>query len=78
MWYVYILRCSDETLYTGITIDLQRRVEEHNSSPKGAKYTRVRRPVEIIYFESCKDKSSATVRELEIKKLSRAKKLALL
>ena len=78
LWYVYILRCSDETLYTGITIDLQRRVEEHNSSPKGAKYTRVRRPVEIIYFESCKDKSSATVRELEIKKLSRAKKLALL
>ncbi len=78
LWYVYILRCSDETLYTGITIDLQRRVEEHNSSPKGAKYTRVRRPVEIIYFESCKDKSSATVRELEIKKLSRAKKLELI
>ncbi|HEY9203985.1 GIY-YIG nuclease family protein [Sulfurimonas sp.] len=77
-WYVYILRCSDETLYTGITTDLQRRAEEHNSSPKGAKYTRARRPVELIYFESHKDKSGATIRELEIKKLSKAKKLELI
>jgi len=77
-WYVYILKCNDETLYTGITTDLKRRVEEHNGSLKGAKYTRIRRPVELVYAESCKDKSSAAVREIEIKKLSRAKKLALL
>jgi putative endonuclease len=73
-----MLRCSDGTLYTGITTDLQRRVEEHNSSPKGAKYTRARRPVELIYFESHKDKSGATIRELEIKKLSKTKKLELI
>lgn len=78
LWYLYILKCSDDTLYTGITTDLQRRVEEHNSSPKGAKYTRIRRPVELIYFESHKDKSGATIREIEIKKLSRAKKLELI
>ncbi len=78
LWYVYVLKCSDETLYTGITTDLQRRIEEHNSSSKGAKYTRIRRPVEMIYFEQCKDKSGATIRELEIKKLSRAKKLELI
>ncbi len=78
LWYVYVLKCNDETLYTGITTDLQRRIEEHNSSPKGAKYTRIRRPVEMIYFEQCKDKSGATIRELEIKKLSRAKKLELI
>jgi putative endonuclease len=73
-----MLRCSDETLYTGITTDLYRRVEEHNSSIKGAKYTRSRRPVALVYFESSKDKSSATLRELEIKKLPRAKKLELI
>jgi putative endonuclease len=73
-----MLRCSDETLYTGITTDLARRVEEHNGSLKGAKYTRSRRPVALVYSESCKDKSSATVRELEIKKLPRVKKLELL
>lgn len=73
-----MLICSDETLYTGITTDLARRVEEHNGSLKGAKYTRSRRPVALVYSESCKDKSSATVRELEIKKLPRVKKLELL
>lgn len=73
-----MLRCSDETLYTGITTDLARRVEEHNNSIKGAKYTRSRRPIELVYSESCKDKSSATIRELEIKKLPRAKKLELI
>lgn len=73
-----MLRCSDETLYTGITTDLARRVEEHNSSLKGAKYTRSRRPVSLVYSEPCKDKSSATLRELEIKKLPRVKKLELI
>lgn len=77
LWFVYILKCSDDTLYTGITIDLNRRVDEHNSSPKGAKYTRIRRPLELLYFEEVKDKSSASKREIEIKKLSRAQKLEL-
>ncbi|MCK4875524.1 MAG: GIY-YIG nuclease family protein [Sulfurimonas sp.] len=72
-----MLKCSDDTLYTGITTDLDRRVEEHNTSPKGAKYTRIRRPVELVYSEVTEDKSSASKRELEIKKLSRIQKLEL-
>ncbi len=71
---LYILRCSDNTYYTGITSELDRRVQEHNTSPKGAKYTRSRRPVELVYHEECMDKSSALKREKEIKKLTRAKK----
>lgn len=78
IWFVYILKCSDDTLYTGITIDLNRRLDEHNNSPKGAKYTRIRRPLELLYFEEYQDKSSASKRELEIKKLSRGKKLELI
>lgn len=77
-WYIYILKCSDESLYTGITTDLNRRVEEHNNSPKGAKYTRARRPVELVYSELYRDKSSAALREVNIKKLTRAKKLELI
>ncbi|QOY53493.1 GIY-YIG nuclease family protein [Candidatus Sulfurimonas baltica] len=73
-----MLKCNDETLYTGITTDLNRRVDEHNSSPKGAKYTRTRRPVELIYFEHHEDKSSASKREYEIKQLSRIQKLELI
>ncbi|MDD5400838.1 MAG: GIY-YIG nuclease family protein [Sulfurimonas sp.] len=72
-----MLKCSDDTLYTGITTDLDRRVYEHNNLPKAAKYTRIRRPVELIYFESCENKSSASKREYEIKKLSRVQKLFL-
>lgn len=78
MWFVYILKCSDETLYTGISTDVNRRVDEHNNSPKGAKYTRVRRPLELLYFEQHQDKSSASKREYEIKKLSRSKKLEII
>lgn len=76
-WFVYILKCSDDTLYTGITTDLKRRVYEHNNSPKSAKYTRIRRPLELIYFECCDDRSSASKREVEIKQLSRIEKLFL-
>ena len=76
MFFVYILRCSDNTLYTGWTTDLNRRLKCHNSG-KGAKYTRCRLPVKIVYFENLPDKSSALKRECEIKKLSRAKKLLL-
>jgi len=68
MYYVYMLECADGTLYTGITTDLERRLEEHNSSDKGAKYTRVRRPVKLVYSEQHPDRSSASKREYEIKK----------
>ncbi|WP_346916705.1 GIY-YIG nuclease family protein [Clostridium sp.] len=76
MFFVYILRCSDNTLYTGWTTDLSRRLKCHNSG-KGAKYTRCRLPVKIVYYENLPDKSSALKRECEIKKLSRAEKLLL-
>lgn len=73
-----MLKCSDDTLYTGITIDLDRRVDEHNNSIKAAKYTRIRRPLELIYSEVHEDKSSAAKREHEIKQLSRVEKLELI
>ncbi len=75
---VYILKCADETLYTGITTDIMRRVEEHNSSDKGAKYTKLRRPVELVYSEESENRSSASKREYAIKKLSRLEKLELI
>lgn len=78
MWHIYMLKCSDGSIYTGITTDLTRRVDEHNSSSKGAKYTRVRRPVELIYSESHSDKSSASKREHQIKQLSKIQKLSLI
>lgn len=73
-----MLKCSDGSIYTGITTDLNRRIDEHNSSPKGAKYTRVRRPVELIYSESYEDKSSASKREYQIKQFSKIQKLSLI
>lgn len=76
-YFVYILECSDGSLYTGIAKDVEKRLEEHNSSEKGAKYTKVRRPVKLIYSESSEDRSCASKREYEIKKLSRLKKLQL-
>ncbi len=78
MYYVYILECSDATLYTGITTDLKRRVDEHNNSDKGAKYTRLRRPVRVVYSEEQIDRSSASKREYALKKLSKTQKLALI
>lgn len=77
-WYVYILTCADGTLYTGVTKDLERRIFEHNESPKGAKYTRVRRPVTLTHQEAFKTRSEACSREAAIKKLSREEKMALL
>lgn len=76
-WYVYILRCADGTLYTGSTDDVKRRAEVHNSG-KGAKYTRGRRPVEVVYTESCESYSAALKREYAIKQLSRPEKLKLI
>ena len=75
-YFVYILRCGDGTLYTGIAADVERRVAVHNSG-KGAKYTRSRLPVEAVYREKLPDKGAALRRELEIKKLTRAEKLKL-
>lgn len=76
MNYVYILRCSDGTLYTGWTNELKKRVSAHNAG-KGARYTASRRPVALVYCELCRDKSRALKREARIKKLSRRQKLAL-
>ena len=79
MYYVYMVQCADNTLYTGIATELERRVKEHNESDKGAKYTRVRRPVHLVYSESYPDRSAASKREYEIKKkMSRAKKLEMI
>lgn len=73
-YILYLLRCSDGTLYTGITSDLKRRIHEHNTSDKGAKYTKSRRPCELVYCEQLKNKSTALKREIAIKKLPKAKK----
>ncbi len=79
MYFVYILKCADDTLYTGIATELKRRIEEHNGSDKGAKYTRIRRPVRLVYSEKYPDRSSASKREYEIKKkMSRIEKLKLI
>lgn len=75
--FVYVLECSDGTLYTGWTTDVEARVKTHNSG-NGAKYTRSRLPVKLVYFEELPDKSSALKRERAIKALSRAEKMRLI
>ena len=77
-YFVYILECNNGTLYTGITTDIKRRVDEHNNSEKGARYTKLRRPVKLVYSEKSEDRSSASKREYEIKKLKRSEKLELI
>jgi len=74
MWQVYILKCADGTFYTGITTDLKRRLKEHNSSFLGAKYTRGRRPVRIVYSRKLKNKPLAAKAEWRIKKMSKKEK----
>ena len=76
MDYVYIVQCRDKTLYTGYTKNLKKRIQAHNAG-KGAKYTRGRGPVALVYWEECKNKSLALSREAAIKKLPRDKKLEL-
>lgn len=76
-YWVYMLRCSDGTLYTGITTDVEHRAAVHNCG-KGAKYTRSRLPVEVVYREACPDHSTALKRELAIKRLTREQKISLL
>ncbi len=71
-WFVYIVRCADDSLYTGITKNVVRRIQEHNNDDSlGAKYTKARRPVVLVHQEICMSRSAATKREIEIKKLSR-------
>lgn len=78
-WFVYMVRCADQSLYTGVATDVTRRVEEHNQSNQlGARYTRSRRPVELVYQELCESRSHACQREYALKQLNRRNKLALI
>lgn len=83
-WFVYLLHCNDGSLYCGVTTDLDRRVDEHNgigtpsAQKKGAKYTKVRRPVALVYNEPAKSRSAACQREAAIKKLTKVQKWQLI
>lgn len=77
MWFVYIIQCSDNSLYTGVTNDLKRRIKEHNDK-LGGKYTRVRTPVRLVYKEKHIGKSAALKREIQIKKLKKEQKTTLI
>ena len=76
MYFAYLVRCADGTLYSGYTTDLQKRLAAHNSG-KGAKYTRSRLPVELVWWEECETREAAMSREWHVKRLSRAEKLKL-
>jgi len=78
MYYLYILKCADKTLYTGITRDLARRLKEHNFSKLGAKYTRARRPVKLVYSKKFRTRSTASKAEAKLKKMMRAEKLKII
>jgi putative endonuclease len=78
MYYLYILKCADKTLYTGITTNLKRRVMEHNGSKLGAKYTAARRPVKMVYSKKFKNRSLASKEEARIKKLTKSEKQGLI
>lgn len=78
MYFVYLVECSDKSLYCGYTTDIDSRIIEHNSSKKGAKYTRSRRPVKLVYVEKTITKAQALKRENQIKRLSRAHKVSLM
>jgi putative endonuclease len=78
MWYVYILKCSDKTLYAGVTNDLNRRLNEHNNSILGSKYTRARRPVTIVYQKKYKTRSLAQIEEYRIKQLPKKDKIKII
>lgn len=77
-YLVYILRCADGTYYTGITNDIEKRVAAHNEGKVGAKYTRGRRPVVLVYREACASRGEAQAREAEVKRLSRVEKMRLI
>lgn len=77
-WWVYIVECADNSFYTGITTDIQRRLNEHNSDTKGARYTRMRRPVKLVFQQSFEDRSQSSKQEHSIKQLSRKQKAKLI
>ena len=80
VWYVYMVRCSDDSLYTGVATDVERRVREHNGEfkNKGSKYTKARRPVALVYKKRKKNRSYAQIEEAQLKTLTRNEKLLLL
>jgi len=73
-WWIYLLRCSDNSLYAGVTTDIDRRIDEHNNSKLGAKYTRAKRPVHLAYLEESDSRSNACKREYQIRHLTKLKK----
>ena len=73
-WFVYLLRCNDNSLYAGITTDINRRVHQHNHTKLGAKYTRAKRPVSLAFIETAINKSEASKREYQLRKLSKSQK----
>jgi len=73
-WFLYVVQCSDDTLYTGVTTDLSRRMHEHNTTARGAKYTKARRPVKLIYWVGHENRSTAQKAECQFKKLTRVQK----
>ena len=77
MWFLYILQCNDDSLYTGISTNVQRRIKEH-STGKGSRYVQSKLPAKLVYQERCKNRSSALKREARIKKLSRSGKLTVI
>jgi putative endonuclease len=77
-YYTYIVECADKSLYTGCTNDLKTRISQHNNAKSGARYTKIRRPVKLIYFEEFKTLAEGRHREAEIKRLKRAEKLKII
>lgn len=73
-WYLYVVHCCDNTLYTGVTTDLKRRVNEHNTSSRGSRYTRTRRPVKLVYWKIFENRSNAQKAEYKFKQLTRKQK----
>ncbi len=78
MYYLYIIECADKTLYTGITTDIERRMDEHNFSKKGSKYVMARRPSRLVFSKQFKDRSSVSKEEARIKRLTREEKLTII
>lgn len=79
LWQVYLLQCADQSLYAGVTTDLARRLQQHNGQlAGGARYTKARRPVALVWSEACASRSDAQQREHELRRLSRKQKLALI
>lgn len=78
MYYAYILKCNDGTLYAGSTNDLTKRIHQHNNAKNGAHYTKIRRPVELVYSEQLETYAEARAREAEIKRMSREEKMILI